>query len=73
METVKVNLMEWIKKRGMNVECFALLTKIDKSYVYKFIRGDKIPSDRLMKKIKKITMGEISKPEDLITCQKESC
>ncbi len=66
MENAKVNLMEWIKKRGMNVECFAIMAKIDKSYVYKFIRGEKIPSDRLMKKIKKITMGEIQCPEDLV-------
>ena len=66
MENAKIGLMEWIKKRGMNVECFAMLAKIDKSYVYKFIRGDNIPSDRLMKKIKKITNGEIANPEDLI-------
>ncbi len=73
MNNTRINLMDWIKNKGINVECFAMMAKIDKSYVYQFMRGEKVPSDKLMKKIKKITMGEISKPEDLLKCQKESC
>ena len=67
MNNTRINLMDWIKNKGISVECFAMMAKIDKSYVYKIIRGEQVPSDKLMKKIKKITMGDITKPEDLVS------
>lgn len=66
MENKKQNLVEWIVETGLTVEYFACKLKIDKSYVYKLAKGHFIPSDSLMKKITRATLGKFTNYKELI-------
>lgn len=66
MENKKSKLVEWIKNNGLNVEHFACLLRVDRSYVYKLAKGNNLPSQKIMDKIKKITKGDISEFSDLV-------
>lgn len=61
-----MNLREWLFKNRMRIIFFAALMKVDRSYVHRWMKGECVPSAKLMSKIKEISMDEICKPEDLI-------
>ena len=65
MENKKNSLVEWIKENGLTVDYFACKLKVDKSYIYKLDKGEIFPSNRLMAKIKKATLGYMEHPEDI--------
>lgn len=60
-----MNLREWLFKQGLSITFFAALMKVDRSYVHRWFNGQKIPSERVMKRIREISMGTISTVEDL--------
>ena len=61
-----MTLREWLFKRRLSITAFASFLKTDRSYVHKWMQGKKIPSERIMKKIREITMNEIVSEKDLI-------
>lgn len=61
----EINMMEWLSQSGLSVKLFCLALEIDKSYLYKIMKGDCVPSKQLMTKIKKLTKGKIDIPEKL--------
>jgi len=67
VEKVNSKLLEWIRTAGIPVEYFAFKIKVDKSYIYKWAKGTHAPSDKILKRIKKATLGAISKVEDLLS------
>lgn len=67
MENKRSKLLEWIKKAGITVEYFAFKIKVDKSYIYKWAKGTHVPSERVLKRIKRATLGAITKVEDLLS------
>lgn len=67
VENQSLKLLEWIRKAGITVEYFAFKIKVDKSYIYKWAKGTHVPSVRVMKRIKRATLGAISKFVDLLS------
>ena len=66
VEKPSSKLLKWIRNSGLTVEYFAFKIKIDKSYIYKWAKGLFIPSEKILKRIKRATLGAISKVEDLL-------
>ena len=60
-----MNLREWLFKQRLSITYFAGLLKVDRSYVHQWMSGLNVPSEKIMMKIRKISMNRVSKTEDL--------
>ena len=60
-----MNLREWLFKHRLPITYFAAVLKIDRSYVHKWMKGKRTPSDKIMKKIREISMGQVLTQDDL--------
>ena len=60
-----MNLREWLFKNRMRLIYFAALMKVDRTYVHKWMRGTHAPSEKVMKRIREISLGTISTHDDL--------
>lgn len=60
-----MNLREWLFSKRLSITYFAGLLKVDRCYVHRWIAGKQIPSEKIMKKIRELTLGQIRKFEEL--------
>lgn len=60
-----MNLREWLFKNRMRLIYFSALMKVDRTYVHKWMRGTHAPSEKVMKRIREISLGTISTHDDL--------
>lgn len=56
-------LKEYLEKNDLAVQDFARLVKVSDKAVYKWMSGERLPSDRNMHSIMKVTDGKIT-PND---------
>ena len=61
-----MNLRDWLYKVRLSVSYFAALINVNRSYVHMWMRGYKIPSQRIMSKIQEITINQVTEKEQLI-------
>lgn len=60
-----MNLREWLFKQRLSIKFFSALMKVDRSYVHRWMKGEKVPSDEVMKRIREISMDQVFEKEDL--------
>jgi len=60
-----MNLREWLFRRRLSITFFAALMKVDRSYIHRWMKGDYIPSPKIMDRIREISMDEVNEYEDL--------
>ncbi len=60
-----MTLREWLFKQRLSITYFAYILKVDRTYVYRWMKGEKVPSQKIMDKIRKITLDQVSNFEDL--------
>lgn len=61
-----MNLREWLFSKRLSMTYFAALIKVDRSYVYRWMRGQCFPSPKIMRKIKEITINEVTSHKGLV-------
>jgi transcriptional regulator with XRE-family HTH domain len=67
----KFTLRDWLYQKRLSITFFAALLHVDRTYIHKLMKGQKIPSDKLMEKIREISLDEIYNKEDLIDEKRE--
>ena len=55
-----MNLRQWLKVVGINMTVFADMLNIHRSYLYVLTRGSEKPSQKLLDRLKKVTMGIVT-------------
>jgi transcriptional regulator with XRE-family HTH domain len=60
-----MNLREWLFKHQLKITYFAAVLKVDRTYVHKWMKGQRIPSEKIMKKIREMTIDQVGSLEDL--------
>jgi transcriptional regulator with XRE-family HTH domain len=61
-----MKLKDFLYQSGITIKDFSGLLGIHRCYLHQLIGGDRMPSEELMIKIKKLTLNKVSEPEDLI-------
>jgi transcriptional regulator with XRE-family HTH domain len=61
-----MTLREWLFKQKISISFFCALIKIDRSYLYRLMTGKKKPSDKLMAKIREISLDQVYEQKDLL-------
>ena len=64
MERDTQNIMDWLKDHHISLPIFAKIIGVDKSYIYKILKGFE-PSPKILKKISSVTMGKVVGLENL--------
>jgi transcriptional regulator with XRE-family HTH domain len=60
-----MNLREWLFGKRISITFFAALMKVDRSYVHRWLKGNAVPSDAIMEKIREISFDKVYNKEDL--------
>ena len=60
-----MKLREWLFKTRISVKDFSKLLGINRSYMHTIMNGSQIPSQRILDRIKDVTIGQVSKIEEL--------
>jgi hypothetical protein len=68
----KMHLKDWLRRTKITISKFAVVIGIDRSYLHSLLKGKKRPSDKLMKRIKEVTMGYVSSKQELVGEKKRS-
>lgn len=61
-----MKLREWLFKTRISVKDFSKLLEINRSYLHTIMNGSQIPSARILYRINEVTIGQVSKLEDLV-------
>lgn len=65
-------LRDWLYKNRVSIKNFCAVIGVDRSYVHQWLRGDYIPSDTVMTKIRAFTADQVFTKEELKDEQKIS-
>lgn len=60
-----MNLREWLFKKRMRICYLAAVLHVDRTYIHRWMKGSSIPSEKIMSKIREITLDEVHDPADL--------
>lgn len=60
-----MNLREWLFSKRMSITFFAAVMKVDRSYVHRWLKGNNVPSDYIMDRIREISLDKVYHKEDL--------
>lgn len=60
-----MRLVEWLERTKIKTTAFACLLEIDRSYLHRILKGEKVPSDKIMERIREITLGNVQDKESL--------
>lgn len=55
-----MHLRDWLKITGTQIKDFASVLKISRGHLHEILRGKKLPSRKILKKIFDFTMGRVS-------------
>lgn len=66
-----MNLRDWIYKNKMTVSSLARYLGVHRSYIHKWLRGDKVPSAEIMQTLAKISGNRIHSHEQLLDIRKK--
>lgn len=58
-------LRTWLRKHSLSITYFAAVLKVHRSYVHKWMKGQRVPSDRIMKKIRELSIDQVTEIDDL--------
>jgi len=61
-----MTLRQWLKEVGINMTVFATMMDIDRSYLYSLMSADKKPSKKVLDRLKKVTMGNVTTFSDQV-------
>ena len=64
-------LRTWLRKHSLSITYFAAVLKVHRSYVHKWMKGQRVPSERIMKKIREISMDLVGSIDDLVDLQED--
>lgn len=59
-------LRKWLKKKKLTIIYFAALVRVDRRYIHMLMKGTKIPSDSLMRRIRRLTLDDVFTTKDMI-------
>ena len=59
-----MTISEWLNRKGLTHEEFALICGCDRSSVTKWVTGERFPSPRWMKVILRVTKGQVFTAEN---------
>lgn|GEM_PF-7073678 len=62
----RFTLREWMFKKKISITFLSALLHVDRTYIHKLMKGQKIPSDKLMEKFRELSLNQIFEKEDLI-------
>ncbi len=65
-----MNLKEWMFKKKISVTLLSALLHIHRTYLHQLINGKKIPSDKLMEKIREVSVGEVCNKAEIVDRRK---
>lgn len=65
-EMVTMKLREWIFRTKIKIGDLCVFLDLDRSYLYKIRKGHCKPSEKVMKKIRDLTLDSIKDYEDLL-------
>jgi transcriptional regulator with XRE-family HTH domain len=66
-----MNLREWLFTQRLSIKYFAGLMRVDRSYVHRWLKGTRLPSEDIMKRIREISLDSVFNPEDLKDVEKK--
>ena len=60
-----MNLREWLFAKRMSITFFSALMRVNRSSVYHWMKGQNVPSDKIMEKIREISLDRVYHKEEL--------
>lgn len=60
-----MNLREWLFSKRMSITFFSAVMKVDRSYVHRWLKGNNVPSDYIMDRIREMSLDKVYHKEDL--------
>ena len=59
-------LIDWLHDERMSITDFASKIGVDRSYVYMWLNGNWVPSEKIMAKIREVSLNKVLNAEDLL-------
>ena len=67
-----MKLRDWLDRCKLSVVQFAGIIKVDRSYVHKWMRGEYVPSKKIMDRIRDVTLEKVFVFDDLVTKKRKT-
>jgi len=61
---VGLTLREWLKSIRLHITMFAILLKVERTCIYRWMKGSCKPHQRMMERIKEVSDGKVTQLED---------